>query len=522
MDKNITTINYLIKNSSITSFFSGCSFLLSLLLDGLILTYFGLGIETDAFFIALSIPMLITSTLEEQLQKVMVPIFISHFQTKKKEYVHLLMSNVITNLSIILLFICVVCISISKNLISAQVTGSQKSLIELSANLSLVLFWLIFFHGSSAILQSLLFSYHQYFTPALRKMINLSITILLLIILKNKIGIYAVVIGYLIGSICEFIFLFIDLKRKGFKYKFVYGFKDSEVKRLFKLSFYPITSHILYTSKILVENYIASLLGGGSVSIIRYADRIVRSIMRILLGGILTTSLSLMSHYSASDKINEMKDSVLQSVKILTFIAFPVAIWLIFTGNSLLLLFSKRGQAIGANISIITNIMGIMLPGLIFGRINSIIESVFFARINMRIPYINNIILLLLNLTFIIPLSNYMGIYGLSFGFSLATFFGMIIIGWIFHFTYGSLGWQKIMGFEFKLIAISIIMAFSLFLSINTIQGFKVNGLFDKLVVLGIPSILGILTFLLASIFLGMFDLEILQKLRVKLVNKAL
>lgn len=76
--------NYLIRNFSITSSSKVLGTISGLILDALVLFYFGLGTETDAFFAAMAIPLLIGAALEIQLPKVLVPMFSKAVSKEKR------------------------------------------------------------------------------------------------------------------------------------------------------------------------------------------------------------------------------------------------------------------------------------------------------------------------------------------------------------------------------------------------------------------------------------------------------
>jgi len=64
---------YLARNAAIISIMSFTGVLLGLVLDALIVAVFGLGAETDAFFVACTIPLIIAALIQLQAKKVVLP-----------------------------------------------------------------------------------------------------------------------------------------------------------------------------------------------------------------------------------------------------------------------------------------------------------------------------------------------------------------------------------------------------------------------------------------------------------------
>src|SRR5438093_9079339 len=69
--------SHLIRNTGVVSICSTAGVLSGLILDAVILASFGLGKQTDAFFVALAIPILIDGTLSIQVTQALVPILAS-------------------------------------------------------------------------------------------------------------------------------------------------------------------------------------------------------------------------------------------------------------------------------------------------------------------------------------------------------------------------------------------------------------------------------------------------------------
>jgi peptidoglycan biosynthesis protein MviN/MurJ (putative lipid II flippase) len=70
--------NYLISNAGSIAFCRLISAFSGAALDAVVLGSFGIGIETDAFFSALAVPLLIVAVLEVQAPNVLIPAFMQN------------------------------------------------------------------------------------------------------------------------------------------------------------------------------------------------------------------------------------------------------------------------------------------------------------------------------------------------------------------------------------------------------------------------------------------------------------
>ena len=75
MEKSLLKKGFLIKNTTIITVMRLFGTVTGFILDAVILALLGLGLQTDAFFIASTIPFLITSVMREQVT-VLQPIFV--------------------------------------------------------------------------------------------------------------------------------------------------------------------------------------------------------------------------------------------------------------------------------------------------------------------------------------------------------------------------------------------------------------------------------------------------------------
>src|SRR6266550_6014577 len=87
---------YLIKNASISTFWRTFGIVSGAVLDAIILARFGLGAETDALFASLAIPVLITSALDLQAPKILVPALTRCAENEGAEAAHELVKILIT------------------------------------------------------------------------------------------------------------------------------------------------------------------------------------------------------------------------------------------------------------------------------------------------------------------------------------------------------------------------------------------------------------------------------------------
>jgi putative peptidoglycan lipid II flippase len=261
-----------------------------------------------------------------------------------------------------------------------------------------------------------------------------------------------------------------------------------------------LLGHGMSESKMFVENFLASSLGGGNLSVLRYASRIIEAISGVLLGGIVTSTLPLISVYASEKKFGEMKKSVLDAIRLILFLALPISCWLIFTGTPMMVLLFERGRFSGADAAHTALLIALLTPYVIFGRLIGITQTPFYARLDTKTPLLSVILFFAVYISTIWLLSKSMGIYGFAIASSFASVMTAVTMSALLHRAFGPLGWKGLKKFGVRMAFVMglTICAFALG---HTIGGrFLSESLAAKLIRFLVPTALGFTAFLGASV----------------------
>lgn len=494
--------NYLIKNAGISTFWRAFGTVSGAVLDAVILAHFGLGAETDALFVSLAIPNLITSALEVQTPKILIPAFTRSTEEGGDDATSELVSKLFTTFAGILFVVVLMCCVFSRILVRAQAPGFQGRAIHIGIRLFAALAWLALFQGVAPVLQSFLYSRHRYIVPSLSKLMTSVPAIIVISLYHAKLGIYAAAIGMVTGSLLQMLLLSTTASRNGLIWKLRWSPGDAKVREILKMFVHPMIGHVLSEGKTIVENFLASMLGGGSLSVLRYASRIIEAISGVLLGGIVTSSLPLISVYTSEKKLGEMKSSVLDAIRLITFLALPISCWLIFTGQPMIVLLFQRGRFSGADAAHTALLMALMTPYVIFSRLIGITQTPFYAKLDTKTPLISVILFFSLYVVLVSILGRTIGVNGFPIASSFASIMTAVTMSALLHRTFGPLGWKRLNRFGLRM-AFVMVVTICAFVVGRMIGGqFVTESLGDKLIRFLTPTVLGFGSFLAASIAL--------------------
>jgi putative peptidoglycan lipid II flippase len=491
---------YLIRNASISTFWRAFGIVSGAVLDAVILAHFGLGTETDALFASLAIPTLITSALDIQTPKILIPAFTRCTEDQGNEATSVLVSKLLTTFAAILCATVLVLSVFAHLLIRVQAPGFQALGLHLGVRLFLLLAWLTLFQGLSPLLQSFLYSRHSYLVPSLSKLMTTLPAIIVVTLYHTKLGIYSVAVGMLFGPLAQLLLLASTSVKHGLKLSLRWAPRDARVREIVKMFGHPLLGHLLSESKMFIENFLASLLGGGSLSVLRYASRIIEAISGVLLGGIVTSTLPLISVYASEKKLGEMKKSVLDAIRLIAFLALPISCWLIFVGQPMIVLLFERGRFSRVDATHTAILMALLTPYVIFGRLIGITQTPFYAKLDTKTPLISVILFFGLYTITVALLTRTIGIYGFPIASSFASVMTAVTMSALLHREFGPLGWKllKRFGSQMTIVMFLTICAFAIG---HTIGGqFLSESFAAKLIRFLVPTALGFSAFLAAAV----------------------
>src|SRR3989442_12266538 len=259
--------HYLFKNASIAATLSGAGAVSGLILDALIVSAFGVGYQTDAFFTAATLPLLLSSIFSIQCPKVLVPVFSEYFNQNEHADAWVLLRNVVTTCLLGFAGICLAGIALSGVIVPLQIPGLESRTISLAVGLSRILFGLVLCQGLASIMQSVLYARHSYLISCSGKLVSNLVTIIVVVLSHGSFGIQAVAVGMLLGNFIQVALLALVLAAHGFQYRWMLKPSDPRLRGILRSFRYPLMGHVLGESGMFLRNVLVSLLGSGSVTV---------------------------------------------------------------------------------------------------------------------------------------------------------------------------------------------------------------------------------------------------------------
>jgi putative peptidoglycan lipid II flippase len=322
--------------------------ILGFLRDMVIAHFFGAGMAADAFFVAFRIPNLWRRLVGEgSLTISFIPIYTEYLTQKSEEESREVTHIAFTIAGIVLLVLTVLGILFSPILIQIIAPGFTRvpEKFQLTVTLNQIIFPYLFFMGLFALCMGILNSLRHFFAPAIAP-IFLNISIIASVFLFYHVfqrPVMALAVGVLAGGVIQFLFQIPFLLKKRISFRFNFNFRHPAIKRIGYLIVPGLIGSAVYQLNVFIDTIFASFLPGGSVSYLYFADRLMEFPLGIFAFAIGMASLPSLSGLATKGKMEELKETLSFTFRLVSFISIPAMVGLIVLKTPIINLLFQRG-----------------------------------------------------------------------------------------------------------------------------------------------------------------------------------
>ena len=347
--ENMSENHNIAKAASIIGMGTLLSRILGFLRDMVIANFFGAGMAADAFFVAFRIPNLWRRLVGEgSLTISFIPVYTEYLNQRSEEETKELTHIAFTVAGVFLLILTLLGILFSPLLIRVIAPGwftRYPETFSLTVTLNRIIFPYLFFMGLFALCMGILNSVRHFFAPAFAP-IFLNISIILSVLLfysAFRKPVMTLALGVLAGGIIQFLFQLPFLLKKGVGFRFNFNLRHPAIKRIGSLMIPGLIGTAVYQLNVFVDTIFASFLPRGSVSYLFYADRLMEFPLGIFAIAIGMASLPSLSGLASQGKMEEFKETLSFTLRLVSFISIPAMVGLIALKTPIINLLFQRG-----------------------------------------------------------------------------------------------------------------------------------------------------------------------------------
>jgi len=228
-------------------------------------------------------------------------------------------------------------------------------------------------------------------------------------------GIMGVALGVVLGSVMQLLISCIGLFGMGFDYRFKIYWKNQGFKKV--LSLLPARSldqGIDYVNG-MVETNLASRMAAGTIRAYQQASALSFVPVNLIGVAISTAAFPKMAERLGQGRPDLFKKELQAVLRVIIWLALPVTV-ITYFGRGYLINFIKNGGD-----SLMSNILGILVVGILFRSVYHIASRSFYAQQNTKTPLYISFFAIGLNIFLAIwfTMRLDMGVYGLAWAASI-------------------------------------------------------------------------------------------------------
>ncbi|MEE9912955.1 MAG: murein biosynthesis integral membrane protein MurJ [Deltaproteobacteria bacterium] len=477
--------------------------------DMVIAGFFGASWMTDAFWVAFRIPNMLRRLLGEgSLTVAFVPVFTEYLQKRTREEALELASNAVTVLAVILAAVSVLGILLSPIIVGLIAPGfmADPDKFALTVFLNRLMFPYIFFIALVALCMGILNSFRHFTSPALSPvMLNIAM-ITAAFVLHDTFAqpITALAVGVLAGGVLQLAMQWPALAKFGVRFKFRFNLRHPGIQQIGRLMLPAILGAGVGTINVFVGTILASLLPGGSVTYLFYADRIMEFPLGIFAIAIGTAALPSFSRQVAAGDLDAFKSGISFSLRLMLFLTIPAMAALMALNLPIISVLFQRG-AFDAPAAILTGqALFCYALGLWAFAMLRVFVSSFYALQDSKWPLKAAIITLIVNVLASLALMHPLKHNGIALAGSISAIVNVLILAIVLRGKIGTYLDRPFFTSVLKIIVSSALMLAAIglieyFMPWETSAGFKARLIYLICAVVAGAGVYFIAAYLLKS-----------------------
>lgn len=488
---------------------------------------FGATYQTDAFYAAFAIPdMMYDLLIAGALSAGFMPVFTEYLAKDDEDGAWKAANTFITVAIIFIVVFNILGMIFAKYLVPLVAAGvvDDPRKYKLTVELTRVMLPAVTFTVIAGLLKGILNSYKRFRVSAYGPVVyNIGI-ILGAALLGRQFGIYGMAVGVIIGAIFNALVQTPEFLKVGGKFTLKIDLKNPGYKKMLHLMGPSLVGLAFVRLNLLLNQNIASLLDDGSITALRYAQRIMMLPIGIFSASISTTIFPTMSQLIAKKEYKEFTDTFSLGLRTLTFITIPSSVGLIALNTPVVRLLFKHGAFTEESLKMTAFALVFYSIGIIGQSIVPIIIRGFYSIQDTITPVVIGFVVLIFNL--ILNLSfvkfSHLAIGGIAFSTSLTSILEMILLYRMLGRKIRGLKTRELMSSGIKSLIASIIMGLAAFLSSRAIEAvIGYSSKMAQLIGVGVPIVIALIVYVAAAYILKMPELKIVVDMARRKVKHA-
>jgi putative peptidoglycan lipid II flippase len=303
---------------------------------------FGASAESDAFFLAFSIPYAFFSIVGISLTAAIVPILAQYDAIGDRESGMEVASSAVNLVALVSAVLALAGVIFATQIATAMGGNFPPATLHLASNLTAVMMPSIVFMSVAGVTGGILNNYNVYGTPAAGPVV-MNIVIIVSALFGGLLGVKILVFGTLLGSFSYFAVQVPSFFKIKFKYRFKILIKNSALRYVTRNVWSTMALSGCYYSYNVIDFNLASGMPRGTITTLNYATKFIQLPQGLFMIAVTTAIFPSLSSYAARNEMSKVRDLLEKGLRAILLLAIPCSIGLLIIGYPVMLILFQRG-----------------------------------------------------------------------------------------------------------------------------------------------------------------------------------
>lgn len=469
---------------------------------------FGASPEVSAFVVAAQVPTIIYDLLiGGLLSAALVPVFSDYASPeKRRELWHIF--SIVVSLAVVILSLVVVLLELFAPQVAWVLGGGFDAQLQaVTTKMIRIILPAVLFFGLSGMVTGLLYTLKRFTYPAFGAAIYNAGIITCALLLADKVSIYSLALGILLGAMLQLAIQLPDLR--DVRFAFSLDLSHPALRRIVGLYLPVVLGLVISQIGIAIDRNLASRTGGESIAWMQYATRLIQLPIGLVSAAISLAILPTLSQYGSTEPseqdpvsnlqrpISNFQHTLALGLKMVLVAIIPAAIGLFVLAAPIVALLYQHGNFDTYDTVQTTLALRYYLLGLTFAAIDLPLVFAFYARKDTLTPALVGVLGVVVYLILALSLIRPLGMIGLILANSAQLTIHALTMLALLQRRMGGLGGHGITALALKTLFASLVMGGITYLALSGLQRvLDVRTLVGKFIIVSGAGGLGLATYL--------------------------
>jgi murein biosynthesis integral membrane protein MurJ len=422
----------LARSSTGIAVFAGAGVVSGFLVDATMAAIFGAGANTDAFFIAATIPFALASLLLAATNQVLVPLVNGWFRDAGEQEARARLGALLGTALAIGAATAAIGALLAPLIPSVIAPGAATGTKRAAATMTALLFVTVVTRVGAEILRATLNARFSFVGPAAMPLVENTTVLTVVLLFHQELGVEAVAIGYVVGGVAQLTFMAIVAAARHVLVRPRVRLRDPEMRAVARLVVLPLSGTGLIMLARTAERFLASFLPAGQLTILNYGWVVVNSIGgSVFFRSVVVALLPRLSQ--ARDDERATRRILGDGILLMSVISIPLLVAVVVLAQPLVALAFQRGAFDAEQARLLAGVIAIYALQFPFDAINRVYIAYWYARLDTVVPFVNVVIMVVFDIGFAVALFVPMGIEGIALAYVLSSIAYLVHGAWSVH-----------------------------------------------------------------------------------------